>query len=152
MPVLGRLGALLVRQHHGFDGDRFMAPSPGLERGYADFLRGELDDPEVVVFVAEVAGAAIGYVYAGLEPRSWKELREPAGFIHDLVVEETHRGRGAATALLEAAAAWLQARGAPRIMLWSAEMNVAAQRLFARLGFRRTMIEMTRECAPSDAG
>lgn len=147
LPVLGRWGALLVRQHHGFDRDRFMVPGPELERGYAAFLGGELDEPGVVILVAELAGAPIGYVYAGLEPRSWKELREPAGFIHDLVVEEAFRGRGAATALAEAAAAWLRDRGAPRIMLWSAEMNVPAQRLFTRLGFRRTMIEMTRECS-----
>jgi hypothetical protein len=33
----------------------------------------------------------------------------------------------------------------PRVMLWTAEKNDYAQRLFARLGFRRTMIEMTRE-------
>jgi len=31
--------------------------------------------------------------------------------------------------------------------LWTAEQNSAAQRLFSRLGFRRTMIEMTRELA-----
>jgi hypothetical protein len=30
-------------------------------------------------------------------------------------------------------------------MLWTAEQNTAASRLFLRLGFRRTMIEMTRE-------
>jgi RimJ/RimL family protein N-acetyltransferase len=30
-------------------------------------------------------------------------------------------------------------------MLWTAERNAGAQRLFERLGFRRTMIEMTRE-------
>jgi hypothetical protein len=30
-------------------------------------------------------------------------------------------------------------------VLWSAAMNDGAQRLFARLGFHRTMVEMTRE-------
>jgi hypothetical protein len=30
-------------------------------------------------------------------------------------------------------------------MLWTAERNPAAQRLFEQSGFRRTMIEMTRE-------
>jgi hypothetical protein len=34
-------------------------------------------------------------------------------------------------------------------MLWTAEQNPVAQQLFARLGFRRTMIEMTRERAGS---
>ena len=39
----------------------------------------------------------------------------------------------------------LGARGAPRVVLSTAERNEAAQRLFARAGFRRTMLEMTRE-------
>jgi RimJ/RimL family protein N-acetyltransferase len=33
----------------------------------------------------------------------------------------------------------------PRVMLWTASQNATAQRLFARAGFRPTMIEMTRE-------
>ena len=159
MAAAGRLGALLVRQHHAFDPPRFMAPRPGIEAGYAAFLAGELEDPGVVIFVAERAPVGdesasargggslevVGYVYAGLEPQSWKELREPAGFIHDVVVDEAHRAQGIATALVEGAARWLEAAGAPRVMLWTAERNPAAQRLFARLGFRRTMIEMARE-------
>ena len=35
--------------------------------------------------------------------------------------------------------------GVPRVLLWSAAPNENAQRLFERLGFRRTMVEMTRE-------
>jgi ribosomal protein S18 acetylase RimI-like enzyme len=31
------------------------------------------------------------------------------------------------------------------VVLWTAEQNRDAQRLFERLGFRRTMVEMTRE-------
>jgi GNAT superfamily N-acetyltransferase len=145
LPVLGRLGAELVRQHHAFDPQRFMAPVPDIEGGYAWFLGSQLDDPEVAVFVAEDAGTVVGYVYAGLEPQSWKELRDPAGFIHDVVVEEAARGQGIASRLVEAAADWLESQGAPRVLLWTAERNPVAQRLFARAGFRRTMIEMTRE-------
>jgi GNAT superfamily N-acetyltransferase len=146
LPTLGRLGGLLVRQHHGFDPQRFMAPRPGLDEGYAHFLGSELADGEVVIFVAaRPDGQVLGYVYAGLEPTNWKELREAAGFIHDVVVDQPARGRGIATALVEAAADWLEQAGAPRVLLWTAEKNPIAQRLFARLGFRRTMIEMTRE-------
>ena len=47
--------------------------------------------------------------------------------------------------LLDAAAAALAARGAPRVILSTAARNLAAQRLFERAGFRPTMIEMTRE-------
>jgi GNAT superfamily N-acetyltransferase len=101
--------------------------------------------------VAEREGAVVGYVYAGIEPQSWKELRDAAGFIHDVVVEPGVRGHGIATRLVEAAAEWLEARGAPRIMLWTADQNATARRLFARLGFRATMIEMTRERRSANA-
>jgi ribosomal protein S18 acetylase RimI-like enzyme len=36
-------------------------------------------------------------------------------------------------------------RGAPRVVLSTAERNGAAQRLFELAGFRRTMVEMTRD-------
>jgi ribosomal protein S18 acetylase RimI-like enzyme len=145
VPALGRLGALLLRLHYAFDMQRFLAPRGNPEDGYGRFLAGQLHDDEAVVFVAERGGAVVGYVFAGLEPVSWKELRDAAGFIHDVVVDEGHRGAGIASALIEAACEWLKAHGAPRVMLWTAERNHAAQRLFEQSGFRRTMIEMTRE-------
>jgi GNAT superfamily N-acetyltransferase len=145
LPALGRLGALLVEAHLGFDRARFMDPGGDVADGYGWFLGTQLAEPDVAVFVAERAGEVIGYAYVGLEPLSWKELREPAGFIHDVVVDPTVQGGGVGAKLIEAAIAWLEERGAPRVMLWTAERNEGAQRLFARLGFRRTMIEMTRE-------
>jgi len=143
--ALGRLGAHLMRTHHQFDPQRFMAPGDRPEEGYGWFLGSQLRDPDVVVLVAERGGRVVGYVYAGLEPRSWKELREAAGFVHDIVVEEGGRRLGVATALVEAAVQWLREHGAPRVLLWSAAPNEQAQRLFAKLGFRPTMVEMTRE-------
>jgi len=145
IPALGRLGALLLETHYRFDEKRFMAPRADSAEGYAWFLRTQLKEKTVVVFVAERAAAVVGYVYAGLEPASWKELREPAGFIHDVVVEDSSRRTGIARSLVEAAIEWLRNQGAPRVVLWTAENNPAAQALFNRLGFRRTMIEMTRE-------
>ena len=144
-PSLGRLGALLLETHYRFDQDRFMKPHPNSAEGYSRFLRSQLNTQDTVVFVAERAGAVVGYVYAGLEPTSWKELREAAGFIHDVVVEDSSRRLGIASSLVEAALNWLREHGAPRVLLWTAEQNPAAQRLFSDLGFRRTMIEMTRE-------
>jgi ribosomal protein S18 acetylase RimI-like enzyme len=145
LPTLGRLGALLLRTHYDFDPQRFLAPGGDVEQGYAWFLGTQLGQEDVAVFVAEREGEVVGYVYAGVEPHSWKELRDEAGFIHDIVVDERGRRGGVATALLERAIAWLGGRGVPRVVLWTAERNDAAPRLFAALGFRRTMIEMTRE-------
>jgi GNAT superfamily N-acetyltransferase len=145
LPTLGQLGALLMQTHYAFDKQRFMAPGSSPAEGYGWFLGTQLHEEDAVVFVVERAGVVIGYVYAGLEPRSWKELREPAGFIHDVAVVESSRRTGVATVLIEAAIDWLRTRGAPRVLLWTAEGNKAALPLFSRLGFRRTMIEMTRE-------
>jgi len=144
--ALGRLGVMLMRTHYAFDPQRFLAPVEGSERGYASFLAGMLDSPHDCVFVAEDEdGRIAGYVFAALEPLSWKELRGPAGFIHDVAVAEDARRAGVATQLLRAAIEWLREHGAPRVLLWTAAPNEAAQRLFRRLGFRDTAIEMTME-------
>jgi ribosomal protein S18 acetylase RimI-like enzyme len=147
LPALGRLGALLIRAHYAFDPERFMAPGTNPETGYARFLGSQLAESDAAVFVAEdsESRAIVGYVYAGLEPLSWKELRDAAGFVHDVAVDAAARRTGVATALLEAAIGWLRSQGAPRVMLWTAAANDDAQRLFARLGFRATMSEMTLE-------
>ena len=145
LPTLGVLGASLLRTHYAFDQQRFMAPRGDPEAGYAWFLGSQLKEDDVAVFVAEQSGSIVGYVYAGLEPQSWKELREAAGFIHDVVVSPEAQRHGVASALIEAACDWFRSIGAPRVVLWTAEKNEVAQRLFTRLGFRRTMIEMTKE-------
>jgi ribosomal protein S18 acetylase RimI-like enzyme len=144
-PALGRLGALLVRTHHDFDPARFIAETPQTEAGYAGFLGGLLHDDSAVVLVAQRDGEVVGYAFGTLEGQDWMTLRGPAGMLHDIVVDAASRGQGLGRTLLEAVVAALEAKGAPQLVLSTAERNEAAQRLFARAGFRRTMIEMTRE-------
>ncbi|HWJ20959.1 MAG TPA: GNAT family N-acetyltransferase [Gemmatimonadaceae bacterium] len=145
LPTVGRLGALLVRTHHDFDPERFIAATPRTEHGYASFLGTQLEKPNVVVLVAERDGAVIGYTYAGVEGFDYMSLRGPAGVLYDIVVDPAHRGNGVGRMLLDATIAALEARGASQVVLSTAERNESAQRLFDRAGFRRTMIEMTRE-------
>ncbi|MDQ6800455.1 MAG: GNAT family N-acetyltransferase [Acidobacteriota bacterium] len=142
---LGMLGALLIRTHNDFDRKRFLPPREGVETAYASFLGRALDSPDDCVFVAERNGVIVGYVFAALEPLSWKELRGPAGFIHDVAVTEEARRSGVGMKLIDAAIEWLRSRGAPRVILWSAASNAIARALFRRLGFRETMVEMTME-------
>jgi ribosomal protein S18 acetylase RimI-like enzyme len=148
LSAVGVLGARLVRVHHAFDARRFMNPGGNLERGYAHFLGSQLERDDAAVFVAEVDGAVGGYIYLSIEPVSWEELRDEAGFIHDVIVDEAMGGRGIATQLIDAGITWLRERGMPRVVLHTADQNIVAQRLFAKLGFRRTMIEMTLEINP----
>ena len=143
--VIGRLGALLVRAHHDFDPQRFMAATSRTESAYGSFLGTQLAESNIVILVAERDGEVIGYTYAGVEGPDYMSLRGPAGALYDIVVDPAHRGQGVGRMLLDATLDALKARGAPQVVLSTAERNTIAQRLFEHAGFRRTMIEMTRE-------
>ena len=145
LSAMGALGALLVRTHHDFDPQRFLAATPQTEHGYASFLGTQMVEPNIVLLVAERGGEVIGYTYAGVEGNDYMSLRGPAGVLYDIVVDPLHRGHGVGRMLLEATLAALTSRGSPRVVLSTAEKNKAAQRLFTRAGFRPTMLEMTRE-------
>ena len=145
LPAIGRLGALLVRLHHDLDPERFIAATTQTERAYASFLGTQLDEPNIVILVADRHGAVLGYTYAGVEGPDYMSLRGPAGVLYDIVVDPAHRGQGVGRMLLDATLDALKGRGAPQVVLSTAERNTIAQRLFEHAGFRRTMIEMTRE-------
>lgn len=149
---VGKLGAMLMETHYAFDRLRFLAPTADASSGYAWFLGSVLKDDDAAVLVAADGDRVVGYVYVALEPLSWKELRGPAGFIHDVAVIEDARRGGIAKQLMDAAVEWLRAKGAPRVLLWTAAPNAAAQALFHEAGFRDTMIEMTKELGPAESG
>jgi ribosomal protein S18 acetylase RimI-like enzyme len=145
LKAIGRLGALLVRLHHDFDRQRFLAASPQTEQGYGAFLGTQLEKHDVLLLTAAIEDTVVGYTYSGVEGTDYMSLRGPAGVLYDIVVDPAYRGQGIGQRLLDATIAALKARGVPRVVLSTAEKNKAAQRLFARAGFRETMIEMTRE-------
>ena len=145
LTIVGGLGALLVALHHELDPARFLAATSRTPQGYASFLGTQLDEPDIIILVAEQEGDVIGYTYAGVEGTDYMSLRGPAGVLHDIVVDPVHRGRGVGQMLLDATVAALSTRGAHQIVLSTADRNPTAQRLFERAGFRRTMIEMTRD-------
>ncbi len=144
LPQVGVLAGKLVRLHYAFDPKRFMLP-PDPEGGYARYFSTQLDNEDVILLVAEDDEGVCGYVYARHEPRSYNELLEACVKLHDIYVEERARRRGVGETLLRETFRRAEARGAPRIVLLTATQNVVAQRLFKRLGFRTTMLEMTRE-------
>ena len=145
--ALGRFGGALMRQHHAADPRRFIQVDHP-EAGYGRFLVSQIHNPDSLVLVAEHAGVVVGYVYADLESTSWMDLRGPCGFVHDVYVDATARHLGAGRRLMQAAIEWIRSRGQSQIVLLTKTRNDAAQRLFASLGFRPTMIEMTLDQNP----
>lgn len=149
LPSLARLGARLARMHHRMDPLRFFVV-PGMERGYAWWLGKERTNRKAVVMAAVRPGRGgrervVGYAYGRIEPRDWNSLREACGVGIDLFVLPGDRRLGLGAALVEALAEGLARRGAPRVIIQVASRNPEAKAAFARLGFRPTMVEMTRE-------
>jgi len=142
---MGALGALLVRTHHDFDAKRFIAATPQTADAYGSFLGSQIGESKIVLLVAQEDAEVVGYTYAGVEGRDYMSLRGPAGVLYDVVVDASHRGQGIGRALVDATLDALGRLGARQVVLSTAEHNEPAQHLFERAGFRRTMIEMTRE-------
>lgn len=149
-PQIARLAAQLVRLHHSLDPARFFLVEP-IEDGYEWFLAKEIARKDSIVFVAEMAmdeGAdskIVGYAWGRLEPRDWMALLDACGRLHEVFVDSSVRRLGIGKRLIEQTLQWLEAHGAPRIVLTSAWKNEGAHQFFESLGFRRTMVEMTRE-------
>lgn len=73
---------------------------------------------------------SIGAFFDGAEPRR--------AFICAFWVAPPHRGSGAASMLLDTAAAWLASRGAGSIFAWVADSNSRARAFYRRQGFVAT--------------
>lgn len=82
-----------------------------------------------LTLVAIHAGTPIGYLCAGLESAS------ALAWVTDLVVASEQRRRGAASALLTAAQAWVLERGVRRLILEMQSKNQAYIRLAQKFGY-----------------
>ncbi len=137
------LAARLVQMHHEADPGRFFLP-PDVERGYRNWFRQEHERREAAIVVAAHGSEVVGYAYGTLEGRDWNLLLDRHGVVHDIYVADSERQRGTGRRLMDEITSELEALGAPRIVLSTMVSNTAAQRLFASVGFRSTMLEMTR--------
>jgi ribosomal protein S18 acetylase RimI-like enzyme len=148
---LGKLAFQLVQLHYGWDPLRFIKLDDPNAPRYGWYLSSRASEKDTVVFVATIPELVngrekiIGYTYARMEPKDWNDLRDPVGMLHDIFIDEKSRRKGVARRLALATFAELEKLGAPRIVLKTAAKNAAGQAFFKSLGFRDTMIEMTRE-------
>lgn len=144
LEVLGTMAGALVRFHHEVDERRFLL-AKGVEEGYRRWFRRELANADVMLRVAvDAAGKVLGYTYARAEERDWNMLLDAHVALHDVYVDPAARGRRVGEALMERFVADVAARGDVRAVLHTMVSNERAQRLFAKYGFRPTMLEMTR--------
>ena len=139
------MAGALVRMHHAYDARRFMLP-PDVESGYQGWFGQELQNKKARILVVESAPQVLqGYAYARVEPKDWNALRHKCVMLHDIFVEEDFRRHGAAGKLIDAVAEWSTQLHVGQLVLNSAWQNAGAHALFESRGFRRTMVEMTRD-------
>jgi ribosomal protein S18 acetylase RimI-like enzyme len=100
-----------------------------------EFIESHLRDGSSVVYLAEVDGAAAGFMQL-FKTYSTVHL-SPAWILEDLFVDPVHRKNGVASALLGRALAHAREDGASGMFLETAHDNVTAQALYERAGWVR---------------
>jgi ribosomal protein S18 acetylase RimI-like enzyme len=101
------------------------------------FLAARIGQGESVVFLAERAGAVVGFVQ--LYPLFSSTARRPgrSWVLNDLFVVPSARGRGVGRKLMDRARKLAEETGACAIELATARSNLGAQALYQSLGYRR---------------
>ncbi|WDD92486.1 GNAT family N-acetyltransferase [Burkholderia sp. FERM BP-3421] len=92
------------------------------------------------VLVDPDADEPVGYLWLGRT----QTLRGESGFIYDLFVQPNHRGNGYGTQALHAAEAWARDAGLRQLGLHVFGHNEGALRLYGRLGYQATHVEMSK--------
>lgn len=99
-----------------------------------------------IVLVARAGEEPVGVAW--LEPSHHAVTELPEYMFLLLAVPGPWQGRGIGAALMQAGADEARARGAKRIRLFVAAGNEHARRLYARLGFRESTVEMRWDADP----
>ena len=110
----------------------------GGARPSPDYLRSLLGDPGFVALVAVVGDKVVGGL-AAYELRKFEQARSEL-YIYDLAVDEGHRRRGIATALIEALKPIARARGAWVIYVQADHGDDPAIALYTKLGAREDVL------------
>ena len=88
-----------------------------------------VDNPNEAAFIAMLDGLRVVSIRVG---RRWNKN----AFIDDLVVDQTHRGRGVGTILMDAAVNWGKENSYPGISLETQDNNLLACRFYLKYGFK----------------
>ncbi len=146
LEAVGQLAGRLVRMHHAYDPARWMLVD-GVEAGYARTFASQLGNPETIILVAQDQenDEIVGYTYASLVERSWNDLRDACGALHDVFIMERARRQGLARSMLLECLRRLSALGTPLAVATAAWQNQTSQALLRSLGFRPASMEFAKD-------
>ena len=136
---IGELWTRLVTHHRLLDDQLPEAADDG-DTLYARHILNRLEDQLTRVFVAEVDGQVVGYVFGivvDLVPEMF--IAEPGGFLADIYVEEKYRGKGIGRDLVNSLAKWFRTRGVAYVELYVANKNDDARGFWDKIGAKDLM-------------
>lgn len=112
----------------------FYKQQPDVE-GALRFIKERLQQNESVIFIAFINGNAIGFVQ--LYPLFTSVGMQRAWLLNDLYIDVSARGKGVATALLDAAKDFARSTNSKWLMLQTQTDNYSAQALYKKNGWRK---------------
>jgi ribosomal-protein-alanine N-acetyltransferase len=126
-----------------------MPPGERIADAYLDLMLRRCCEFEGVVLVAELDGAAVGFLTLWQRFRSREPDDDPLehGFVSDLVVSASYRGRGIGRSLLRAGEGRARAAGARSVRLSVKAGNTGARSLYRAEGFVETEIHLEKRLA-----
>ena len=148
--AIGKLWEKLVDYHLTLDEAMPRATLDGASL-YARNLGSRLEDSHTRVFVAEEDGRIVGYVLGvivDLVPEMFEQ--DAGGFLADIFVEETYRGRGIGRALVKAMRDWFRDNGLTHYEWHVSAVNTEALDFWRELGGRHWQIRMRAEIEDID--
>jgi len=118
-----------------FDSYRsFYKQAPDVDAAF-NFIKERLQQNESVIFIAFIKDNAVGFVQ--LYPTFTSVGMKRAWLLNDLYIHVSSRGKGVATALLDAAKEFAKNTGSKWLMLQTASDNYTAQALYKKNGWKK---------------
>lgn len=99
------------------------------------YLKSRLENDEAIVFIARENAEAVGFTM--LYPTFSTVSLSAVWLLNDLYVDESHRGKGFASKLMEDAENAAREAGATRVFLRTANDNTTAQSLYEGRGYNQ---------------
>ncbi len=121
-----------------FDAYRVFYKQPSDPARAHDFLHQRLHDGDSVIFGALRGDVALGFTQ--LFPSFSSVVMQRIWILNDLFVSTAARGQGVGEALLRRAEQFARETQAKRLVLSTATDNIAAQRLYEKLGWQRDTV------------
>ena len=125
-----------LQEHHAAAHPDFFKPATA-DTFPPAMVREHLTQAGIVILLAEIEGAAVGYLYADANPAQETSMtyRLERLWVHHIGVDPAFRGQGAGAALIDAAKATARTLGISTLALSVWAFNTGGLHFFTRQGF-----------------